>query len=111
MFLTPPTHPVILSKDCSLRPRRKEQPQSKDLVLARSCRSFALSFVRSSKKAFSPSRFLPAALLCLAASLSPAQSSLTQILQPSTPAPTSTAPADPLNRNTPSGSVLGFLQA
>jgi|SRR5579863_3152051 len=39
------------------------------------------------------------------------QGPLTQLLQPTTPAPTSTAPSDPLNRTTPSGSVLGFLQA
>ena len=39
------------------------------------------------------------------------QGPLTQLLQPPTPAPTSTAPSDPLNRTTPSGSVLGFLQA
>ncbi|MGA9978295.1 MAG: mechanosensitive ion channel family protein [Candidatus Sulfotelmatobacter sp.] len=49
--------------------------------------------------------FLP----CLPAT---AQSALTQILQPSTtPAANTTTPADPLGRGTPSGSVLGFLQA
>jgi MscS family membrane protein len=95
-----------------LRPRRrrKAQPQSKDLVLARS-HSSSIFFVPAPKK-LSLRRLLPAALLCLAACVSSAQSSLTQILQPSTPAPAgSTAPPDPLNRNTPSGSVLGFLQA
>jgi len=52
-------------------------------------------------------------VLCLAASLSSAaQSALTQVLQPSSaPASTSTTPVDPLGRTTPSGSVLGFLQA
>jgi MscS family membrane protein len=41
-----------------------------------------------------------------------AQSPLTQILQPSTaPAASTSAPADLLGRTTPSGSVLGFLQA
>jgi MscS family membrane protein len=41
-----------------------------------------------------------------------AQSPLTQILQPSTPASSSpTAPADALGRNTPYGTVFGFLQA
>jgi MscS family membrane protein len=53
------------------------------------------------------------AMLCLA--VCPrltAQSSLAQILQPgSQPAGSSSASADPLNRATPSGSVLGFLQA
>src|SRR5579863_7888119 len=39
-----------------------------------------------------------------------AQSPLTQILAPTTTPATST-PADPLGRTTPSGSVLGFLQA
>lgn len=46
-------------------------------------------------------------LACLPAT---AQSPLTQILQPSTTSP-ATAPADPLGRTTPSGSVLGFLRA
>jgi MscS family membrane protein len=41
-----------------------------------------------------------------------AQSPLTQLLQTSTPASTSPAtPADPLGRNTPYGTVFGFLQA
>ncbi len=49
-------------------------------------------------------------LACLPAT---AQSPLTQILQPSTSGATATsaAPADPLGRTTPSGSVLAFLQA
>jgi MscS family membrane protein len=46
-------------------------------------------------------------LFCLPAL---AQSPLTQILSPSTPAATS-APSDPLGRGTPAGTVLGFLQA
>jgi MscS family membrane protein len=49
--------------------------------------------------------------LCLAACLaSPAQGALGQILQPAAAAPASSS-ADPLNRSTPSGTVLGFLQA
>jgi MscS family membrane protein len=41
-----------------------------------------------------------------------AQSPLSQVLQSSsTPASTSNSPVDPLNRTTPSGAVLGFLQA
>jgi MscS family membrane protein len=43
--------------------------------------------------------------------LAAAQSPLTQILQPTTGAPVSTSTTDPLGRTTPSGSVLGFLQA
>ncbi|HLW83640.1 MAG TPA: mechanosensitive ion channel family protein [Candidatus Sulfotelmatobacter sp.] len=52
-------------------------------------------------------------LFSLAALPVPAQSPLTQLLQPSSAptATTSAAPSDPLGRNTPSGSVLGFLQA
>jgi MscS family membrane protein len=51
--------------------------------------------------------------LVLAASLPlSAQSPLTQILQGSTPASTpSNTPTDPLGRNTPYGTVSGFLQA
>jgi MscS family membrane protein len=48
---------------------------------------------------------------CLAAR---AQNPLSQILQPSSTtaaSPASIAPVDPLNRTTPSGAVLGFLQA
>lgn len=42
----------------------------------------------------------------------PAQSPLSQILQPSTPASTAPkTPADPLGRDTPYGTVFGFLQA
>jgi MscS family membrane protein len=40
-----------------------------------------------------------------------AQSPLSQILQPSAPASGSTKPADPLGRDTPYGTVYGFLQA
>jgi MscS family membrane protein len=49
--------------------------------------------------------------LCLACTLFAPRSSLAQIL-PSSATPTSTsAPTDPLGRTTPSGTVLGFLQA
>jgi MscS family membrane protein len=40
-----------------------------------------------------------------------AQSPLSQILQPSTAASTSSKPSDSLGRNTPYGTVFGFLQA
>jgi MscS family membrane protein len=40
-----------------------------------------------------------------------AQSPLSQILQPSAPASGSTKPTDPLGRDTPYGTVYGFLQA
>ena len=41
-----------------------------------------------------------------------AQSPLSQILQPATPTSTSPAPpTDPLGRDTPYGTVFGFLQA
>ena len=49
--------------------------------------------------------------LCVAAcAISAAQSTLTQVLQPA-PASGTNAPTDPLGRNTPSNSVLGFLKA
>jgi len=48
----------------------------------------------------------------LAASPSAAQSPLSSVLpSSSTPSSTSNSPTDPLGRTTPSGSVLGFLQA
>ena len=51
-------------------------------------------------------------LLWVAASLtSSAQSSLTQALQPVTPASTPSGPTDPLGRTTPSNSITGFLKA
>ena len=51
-------------------------------------------------------------LLCFAACLPlAAQNSLGQILQPSTTQATPNGPTDPLGRSTPSGTVLGFLQA
>jgi MscS family membrane protein len=50
-------------------------------------------------------------VLCSAVSLPAlAQTPLGQVLQPS-PTTTSNSPTDPLNRTTPSGTVLGFLQA
>lgn len=50
-------------------------------------------------------------LLCFVASL-PAQTALSQILGQSSTAPATTSTlTDPLGRNTPSGSVLGFLKA
>jgi MscS family membrane protein len=52
-------------------------------------------------------------VVCLAACLPlSAQSPLSQILQPSAPASNSSkTPADPLGRDTPYGTVFGFLQA
>lgn len=51
----------------------------------------------------------PFLAVCLAA---PAQSPLSQILQPAPPASSSSnTPVDPFGRATPSGTVLGFLQA
>ena len=51
-------------------------------------------------------------ILCIGACASSrAQSALTQALQPSTPPSTANGPTDPLGRNTPSDSVLGFLKA
>ena len=51
-------------------------------------------------------------LLCLSACLSPAQSTLQQLLQPASSAPSSPAsPTDPLGRTTPQSCVLGFLKA
>ncbi|HTW59441.1 MAG TPA: mechanosensitive ion channel family protein [Terriglobales bacterium] len=51
------------------------------------------------------------AMLCAAVCpMLSAQSALTQILQPGSK-PSSAAASDPLNRTTPSGCVLGFLQA
>jgi len=54
--------------------------------------------------------FVP--VLCLAAGLpSPAQTPLTQVLQSTSTASTANTPTDSLGRTTPSGAVLGFLQA
>ncbi|HXW99579.1 MAG TPA: mechanosensitive ion channel family protein [Candidatus Acidoferrales bacterium] len=51
-------------------------------------------------------------LLCLSAGLSPAQSTLQQLLQPASSTPSSPAsPTDPLGRTTPQSCVLGFLKA
>src|SRR5580704_15288339 len=52
-------------------------------------------------------------VLCLAACLpAAAQTSLSQLLSPSTTSTSSAStPTDPLGRATPTGSVLGFLQA
>ena len=52
-------------------------------------------------------------VLCVGACLAtPRQSALSQVLQPSTGTTSATnSPVDPLGRNTPSGSILGFLQA
>jgi MscS family membrane protein len=54
-----------------------------------------------------------ALLLALVAGLigfAPAQSPISQALQPAASGSTSGAPTDPLNRNTPSNAVLGFLK-
>jgi MscS family membrane protein len=40
-----------------------------------------------------------------------AQSSITQVLQPSAPTSPANQPTDPLGRNTPSSAILGFLKA
>ena len=50
---------------------------------------------------------LVSVLFLAACTLSPAQS-ITEVLQP---APSASGPTDPLGRNTPSNSVLGFLKA
>ncbi len=51
-------------------------------------------------------------VLCFAAcSHAPAQSALSQALLPAASGSAATSPSDPLNRSTPSGSVLGFLHA
>jgi MscS family membrane protein len=49
-------------------------------------------------------------ILCFVSSLS-AQTALSQILGQSSAPATTNSPSDPLGRNTPSGSVLGFLKA
>ncbi len=56
------------------------------------------------------------AILLIALSLTPcsplpAQVALTQVLQPAPPANNASASSDPLGRNTPSNSILGFLKA
>jgi len=51
-------------------------------------------------------------VLCFAVGLPAlAQTPLSQVLQPSSTTTTANLPTDPLNRTTPSGTVLGFLQA
>jgi len=59
------------------------------------------------------SRSVSIFVLCFAVGLPAlAQTPLSQVLQPSsTTASTANSPTDPLNRTTPSGTVLGFLQA
>jgi MscS family membrane protein len=57
-------------------------------------------------------KFILIFLLLVAANLlGVAQGPLAQLLPSSTPASTSNAPVDPLNRTTPSGTMLGFLKA
>lgn len=50
-------------------------------------------------------------ILCLPALVAVAQTSLTQVLQPSSTATAANTAVDSLGRATPSGAVLGFLQA
>jgi MscS family membrane protein len=59
---------------------------------------------------FSKTVFLLALSFCVSISAA-AQASLSNLLQPSPTTPTTGTPSDPLGRTTPSGSVLGFLQA
>jgi MscS family membrane protein len=58
---------------------------------------------------FRNSKFLVILCVSLCAVTSFAQTSITQALQPATPS--ANAPTDPLGRNTPSNSVLGFLKS
>ena len=53
---------------------------------------------------------LSALLIALSMPFS-AQSAITQALQPATSASTASQPSDPLGRNTPSNSILGFLKS
>src|SRR6202035_5050027 len=61
-------------------------------------------------RSFSKTIFLLAVFL-VAILFSSAQSPLSSLLQSPTTTSTSNSPTDPLNRTTPSGAVLGFLQA
>jgi MscS family membrane protein len=61
-------------------------------------------------RSFSKTIFLLAVFLAAILSAS-AQSPLSSLLQSPTTTSTSNSPTDPLNRTTPSGAVLGFLQA
>lgn len=56
-------------------------------------------------------RTIPLFVLLAVGATTSAQNPLSQILQPSATAATSTAAVDPLNRTTPSGTFFGFLQA
>lgn len=112
-----PSNSVILSEVFVRAERTKTQ--SKDLVhteatrgLERSSHHCSGSDFRSRLRNSPTPHYLLAVLLVLAANLpSPAQTPLTQVLQPATPTPAASTPTDPLNRITPSGAVLGFLQA
>jgi len=92
------TYSVILSGVFVREQRMKTQ--SKDLVLSRPVHRFRRYLV------------LVLAVYFFASSLpSPAQTPLSQILQPPAASTSANPRTDPLNRTTPSGAILGFLQA
>jgi MscS family membrane protein len=108
---------VILSGVFVRSPRTKTQ--SKDSVSAAatsgphaSLHDYISSPVSTVMKVFQKPRGLLAGIFFLACCLlSAAQSLLPQVLQPSTAASAPNTPTDFLGRATPSGAVLGFLQA
>lgn len=60
---------------------------------------------------FSFRKLLVVFILCVAGCAFSRAQSITQAIQPAPAASTANAPTDPLGRNTPSNSVLGFLKA
>jgi len=101
---------VILSGVCVREERT--QTQSKAPVSSSITCGAHRDLHRYGRRIFQRTLVLLAGTLFLAFCLcSPAQTPLSQVLQPSSPPSSAGPPADILGRRTPSGAVLGFLHA
>ena len=101
---------VILSGVCVREERT--QTQSKDPAFPSTTSGVHRNLRHYGGKFFQSRLVLLAGILFLASCLrSPAQTPLTQVLQPSSTPSAPSTPADSLGRGTPSGAVLGFLKA
>jgi MscS family membrane protein len=88
------------------------QTQSKDPVLSSTTSGLNRNLDTYDERISKSTLVLLAGIFLLAFCLrSPAQTPLGQVLQPSSTANSASTPADSLGRATPSGAVLGFLQA